>query len=91
MLCLSLQKYYDRDAVLSLSKELIVFSRYTGMSGRQSEPLDSCGTRFKGWMGAKISCNIRIVAKNLLDYIPWKILSSSGSFLSFIQIESADK
>ena len=34
-------------ATLSWSKELIVFSRYAGMSARKSEPPAFCRTRFK--------------------------------------------
>ena len=60
------------------------------MSARQSEPPAFCRTRFKGWMAANTSHNIRIVAKNLLDDISWKIPSASGSFLSFTQVESVD-
>ena len=89
ILCLSLWKWDRLDAVLNFSKELIVFSRYTGMSVRQSEPPAFCRTKFKGWMTANTSCNIRIVAKSLLD-ISWKIPSTSGSFLPLTQFKSAD-
>ena len=59
-------------ATLSWSKELIVFSRYAGMSARKSEPPAFCRTRFKSWIAASATCNIKVVAKNILDDISWK-------------------
>ena len=76
------QKWDCWDAVLSFSKELIVFSRYTEMSVRQIEPLAFCRTRFKDWMTGNTSCNIRIAAKNLFD-ISLKILYAFGSLIFY--------